>query len=172
MRTLLRLIGFLAGTAWLAMAPAALAETSVYANGGAYFTASGPSAYWRYDSGQGYCGQFGTWCSPANSQWTWSTSTYGGVNNAVWNVIPIDRYSRAYAFIPRRNATTRGAKYTVAYNWVSRRSSEIDQMRYYDQWVPLAFGDQLRRIHSVDLTDSTFEATATRVNFDEIKIEN
>lgn len=155
----------------LPAAPAA-AGTLVYANGGRYFAASGPTAYWHYDYGEGYCGRWAGWCSPKHSQWTYGTRAFGGVNNATWSPIIEDKFSRAFAFIPRRNATTRGAVYTVAYWYNYRSTSEVDQMSYYDQWVPLAYGDLLRQISSVSLTDATFEAGTTKVAFDEIKIEN
>jgi hypothetical protein len=153
--------------------PLGVSATSIYANGGSYFEAQGPNYYWRYDWNEGYCGKYGSWCSPRHFQWTWNNR--GGmspVNSARWKAVPVNYYSRAYAFIPRRNATTRNAPYTVSYGYVSTRTSYVNQMAYYDQWVPLAWGESLYRISGVELNDLTFEPRWTRIAFDEIKIEN
>jgi len=153
--------------------PGTAGATEIYANGGRYFSAYGPGQYWHYDWGEGYCGKYGAWCSPRHFQWTYN-NPYGNypVNHARWSIQPVGYYSQAYAFIPRRNATTRNAPYTVSYGYVSTNTSYVDQYVYYDQWVPLAWGQRLYRISSVALNDLTFESGWRRIAFDEIKIEN
>lgn len=161
-------------TAAALLLPTAAGATMVFSNGGNYFTDYGPERYWFYDWNEGYCGKFGKWCGPNHFQWTYENfGSFSPMNYARWNVIPVAYPSHAYAFIPRRNATTRNAEYTVHYAGVSRAMSYVDQLAYYDQWASLAYGDPLYMISSVELTDNTFFGHGWgRIAFDEIKIEN
>ena len=152
--------------------PAFAAGTVYLANGGQNFTAYGPSSYWRYDLGLGYCGNAGSWCSPRHSQWTYVNQTAGNVNWATWrNPAPVNYPEYASAFIPRRNATAT-AKYTLRYNYGSYQSAYLDQLPYYDQWVRLNSGG-LAMLDQVMLGDQSYWGSASsKVAFDEIKIEN
>ena|SRR5688500_2687063 len=161
-------------TLWAALAsPALAAGTVTMANGGQYFTAFGPTAYWHYDYGQGYCGHIATWCSPRHSQWTYINQSAGDVNGATWrNPAPVNYPEYARAFIPARNATA-VVKYTLRYNNGSYQSTYVDQKPYYDQWVPLNNGAGLYLIDRVMLGDQSYWGYASdKVAFDEIKIEN
>ncbi|HTK04385.1 MAG TPA: hypothetical protein VL500_02285 [Candidatus Eisenbacteria bacterium] len=157
----------------LAAAPALAAGTVTMANGGLYFTANGPSAYWHYDQGQGYCGHVASWCAPANSQWTYINQAAGDVNWATWrNPAPVNYPEIASAFIPARNATA-VVKYTLRFNNGSYRSTYIDQKPFYDQWVRLNDGAGLSLLDRVMLGDQSYWGYASdKVAFDEIKIEN
>lgn len=170
------LIGFLGLTSALSlMLPLSANATSIYSNGGSYFSAYGPSYYWHYDWGEGYCGKFGSWCGPRHAQWTYQVyGQFGSTNHARWWPIVEGAYSRAYAFIPRRNATTTGAEYTTVYAGISRKTSFVNQLAYYDQWAALNYGRSLWAIRAIDLTDSTWNPDNNwrRIAFDEIKIEN
>ncbi len=157
---------------WMLSAlPTSAAGTTVLANGGNYFQAVGPASNWHYTMNQGYCGKITSWCSPTYFQWLYVTRTYP-VNYGVWNnPTPVDYYSRAYAFIPRINATAT-VEYGLSYDRVSHSSATVAQSLYYDQWAFLNIGS-IRRIARVDLTDSTwYGTTANQIAFDEIKIEN
>ncbi len=156
-----------------AAAPTLASGTVILANGGKYFQASGPSSYWHYDWNEGYCGHIATWCVPAHFQWTYVTRTYGYVNAGYWqNPSPVAYLSRAYAFIPRKDATA-VAEYTVNYNHVSEINALVDQSRYYDQWTQLAATTNMYLIGSVVLTDNSFYGSGPqKIAFDEIKIEN
>jgi hypothetical protein len=159
--------------ALLLMVPAQAGATTILANGGSYFAAQGPTSSWWYDSGEGYCGKYGPWCSPRHSQWTYTTRTFGGVNKARWtNPYPTSFPSKVYAFVPRRNATSGLAPYTIVYNGLSRRTASVNQMAYYDAWAPLGWGENFSLVSAIDLTDSTFETPTGKIAFDEIKIEN
>lgn len=155
-----------------AAAPAFAAGTVTMANGGQYFTAYGPSGYWRYDLGMGYCGNVATWCAPRHAQWTYVNQGAGNVNWATWrNPAPVYYPEYASAFIPRRNATAT-AKYTLRYNYGSYQSTYLDQLPYYDQWARLNTNG-LVMLDQVMLGDQSYWGTASsKVAFDEIKIEN
>lgn len=170
MRTILTII---AAAAWALLAsPASAAGTVTLANGGQYFTASGPAAYWRYDQGQGYCGHVAAWCAPAQAQWTYVNRGYGDVNGGRWqNPYPVYAPEFASAFIPARDATAT-AHYTLRYNYGAYWSRDVDQRPYYDQWVRINQGG-LAMLDSVMLGDQSWYGTASdKVAFDEIKIEN
>jgi len=153
--------------------PAAAGATTILANGGSYFQQSGNAFNWWFDWGEGYCGKYGPWCRPNNFQWKYTTSVFGGENKARWtNPYPTEYPSRVFAFIPRRNATSRAAPYTVVYQYLSRDTATVDQMVYYDAWAPLGKGTSYRTVNAVDLIDSTFETPRGKIAFDEIKIEN
>lgn len=159
--------------AWaLATAPALAAGTVTMANGGRYFSASGPSAYWHYDQGQGYCGHYASWCSPSYAQWTYVNHAMGDVNSATWkNPYPVYAPEYASAFIPARNATAT-AHYTLRYNYGSYWSRDVDQRPYYDQWVRIN-ASGLAMLDTVMLGDQSWYGTSSdKVAFDEIKIEN
>jgi len=157
-------------------ASAAVIGVQVMASDGSYFTASGPSQYWHSAAG-GYCGGPGLWCSPNTYRWTYDyNATYGQQNSAVWKV-PTEQlvFSRAYAFIPRRNATCRTAFYTMSYSGVSGYEQALDQLPYYDQWAPLFGGKSFYRARQIWLSDGQqgFNlSTLEQIAFDEIKIES
>lgn len=170
------IIGIIGIVAALAMAaPAARAAgTVVLASGGQNFQAYGPAAYWRYVNGEGYCGRIAAWCSPKQFQWTYVVRTFGATNWALWtNPYPVDYSSRASAFIPGRDATAT-VEYTINYGYAySHAQAIVDQLPYYNVWVPLNPGSSYVRIRSVDLSDASFWGTGSaKVAFDEIKIEN
>jgi hypothetical protein len=171
--TMLRPLHAFFALAVLLATPAAAGATTILANGGSYFAPSGPSWNWWFDWGEGYCGKYGPWCRPNNFQWTFTTSTFGGENKARWtNPYPTDYPSKVFAFIPRRNATSKAAPYKIVYQGVSRSTSYVNQMAYYDAWAPLGWGESFRTVTAIDLTDSTFETPRAKIAFDEIKIEN
>ena len=176
-RTKLRLLTGLAGTALmlgLTVLPASAAGVTILANDGSYFTPSGPWYYWHYDHGQGYCGQFASWCRPSHFRWTYKTDRpFYYENKAVWTV-PTPQYypGKAFAFVPRRNATANPAFYTVHYGYTSTQLHTLTQKYYYDQWVPInSYG--LFRIRAVELDDGNYGYVDPygKVAFDEIKIE-
>jgi len=147
----------------------------IYANGGSYYTAKGPSQYWHYVYNEGYCGKYAKWCGPNHFVWTYnSTANFGYTNAAVWRIEPAQQYfSRAYAFIPRRDATANPAFYDIGYAGASTNQSGVNQLAYYDQWAPLAYGKSLYMIASVYLDDNRRGyGSLAKVAFDEIKIEN
>jgi len=155
---------------------AAVIGVQVMASDGLYFTAAGPGQYWRWESG-GYCGGLGPWCRPATYRWTYdNNTTYGSVNSAVWRVPTVQQvFSRAYAFIPRRNATCRTAFYTISYAGVSGYEQPLDQLVYYDQWAGLFSGKSFYLASQVRLVDGQFgwnTSTLEKIAFDEIKIES
>lgn len=157
-------------------ANAAVIGVQVMASDGLYFSVSGPTQYWHTATG-GYCGNLASWCRPATYRWTYDhNTTYGSVNNGRWSIPTIQMvYSRAYAFIPRRNATTRTAFYTISYANISSTERSVDQLAYYDQWAPLTPYESLYRIAGIWLTDGQFGFglnTLDKVAFDEIKIES
>lgn len=153
--------------------PVKAGATTILANGGSYFTTSGPEINWQFDWGQGYCGKYASWCVPKQFQWKTTTSVFGGDNRARWtNPSPTDFPSRVYAFIPRRNATSTTAPYTIVFQSASRRTAQVNQMAYYDSWAPLGWGDSYRMVNAIDLVDNTFESPPGQIAFDEIKIEN
>lgn len=169
-----KLISVTAAVVGLVLAsPASAAGTYVMANGGAYFTAYGPSAYWHYDWGQGYCGKIWTTCTaPKMAQWTYVYRNFGATNYASWtNPAPVYYPEFASAFIPSRNATAT-IDYSIKYDNVSYATRTVNQNAYYDQWVRLNAAG-LVSIQRVDLTDQSFWGTASdKASFDEIKIEN
>lgn len=155
---------------------AAIIGVQIMASDGLYFTASGPGQYWHWSSG-GYCGWLGPWCRPSNYRWTYdNNTTYGSLNSAVWKVPTVQRvYSRAYAFIPRRNATCRTAFYSVSYAGVSGYEQPLDQLVYYDQWASLFSGRSFYLTSQIRLVDGQFgwnTSTLEQIAFDEIKIES
>ncbi len=157
-------------------ARAAVIGVQVMASDGQYFTAGGPSQYWRWESG-GYCGWIGTWCRPANYRWTYDhNTTYGSLNSAVWKVPTVQQvFSRAFAFVPRRNATCRTAFYSISYAGVSNYEQPLDQLAYYDQWAGLFSGRTFYLASQVRLVDGQFgwnTSTLEKIAFDEIKIES
>jgi hypothetical protein len=166
-------LAMFAGTA----APSNAAGVVVLANGGSYFSAHGPSQYWRFDWNEGWCGKYAGWCSPRHFQWTYVVRQFGAENYAIWRVPDhaiVSYANRAFAFIPRRNATAT-VEYDVYYAYNSRGKAIVDQMAYYDQWAPLvpSAGANLYRIHMVTLGDNTWWGSGSqKVAFDEIKIEN
>ena len=157
----------------LAASAAPTHAVMIYANGGRYFTASGPTYYWHYDANEGYCGHMAGWCSPANFQWTYSMYPQYSTNYAVWKTEPAQQYfSRAYAFVPRKDATA-AAFYTVQYEVGSRSTYMVNQMAYSDQWAQLGGNHYL--VSAVSLSDNNQWWGGNgkyRVAFDEIKIEN
>jgi hypothetical protein len=62
----------------------------VYSNGGNYWHQYGPSQYWYYVSGQGWCGKYST-CTPAYMQYTWAGNTLS--NYAKWDNIDYAQYA-------------------------------------------------------------------------------
>jgi hypothetical protein len=147
----------------------------IYANGGKYYMAKGPSQYWHYDIGEGYCGKYAKWCSPYFSAWTYNqSSSFGYTNGAVWRIDPAQQYfSRAYAFIPRRNATADPAFYAINYAIGSNMEIGVNQLAFYDQWAPLTVGNGLFMVANVYLDDNRRGyGSPGKVAFDEIKIEN
>jgi hypothetical protein len=153
--------------------PAAAGATTILANGGRYFQQTGNAYNWWFDWNEGYCGRFAAWCSPKQFQWKFTTSVFGGENKARWtNPYPTEFPSRVFAFIPRKDATSRAAPYTIVYQSLSRATAAVNQLAYYDAWVPLGWGDAYRSVNAIDLIDSTFESPRAKIAFDEIKIEN
>jgi hypothetical protein len=157
-------------------ARAAVIGVQVMASDGLYFTASGPGQYWHSASG-GYCGGLGPWCLPATYRWTYdNNTTYGSMNSAVWKVPTVQQvYSRAYAFVPRNNATCRTAFYTISYAGVSNYEQPLNQLAYYDQWAALFSGRSFYLASQVRLVDGQFgwnTSTLEKIAFDEIKIES
>ena len=168
-----RIRNMLLALSLLVAVPLPAGATTILANDGAYFSASGNNAYWKFDFNEGYCGKYAAWCQPKHFRWTYTTSGFGGSNQARWtNPYPTDYPSRVYAFIPRRNATSGLAPYTIIYQSLSRQSATVNQMAYYDAWAPLGWGGSYRMVNAVDLKDNTSETPAGRIAFDEIKIEN
>jgi len=175
MKTKQAILGALLGLLILGAAAAPVsAGVYVYASDGRYFRAEGPAQYWHYDYNEGYCGKFGKWCSPASFRWTYSMDPLHSTNYAVWKIEPAQQYfSRAYAFIPCKDATAL-AFYGIGYAGASVYKSRINQLSFCNQWVQLNSG-ALYLIGSVDLSDNNewFGASGRyRVAFDEIKIEN
>lgn len=171
-RRIIAAVGILAGM--FAARPSLAVGTVLLANGGKHFTAYGPSTYWKFDWGQGYCGRVTTCGGPPPTyvHWTYVSKTASGVNGAYWkNPYPVWSLSYASAYVPARNATAT-VDYTLTYGGVSRHVKTVDQMAYYNQWVQLN-ASGLYAISQVHLGDQTWWGTASdKVAFDEIKIEN
>jgi hypothetical protein len=143
------------------------AGVSIYANNGNYYTEYGPSQYWWTTYNEGFCGRFGS-CSPTYMRWTYGCSSLS--NYALWDNVD-NNWMYAYhdVFIPRVDATSQYAPYTVGYSGGSNYSFHLNQNAYYDAWVRGVQGSlyDLRHTH---LHDVTYEGCATKVGFDEIKI--
>ncbi|MBI3340539.1 MAG: hypothetical protein HY022_10465 [Chloroflexi bacterium] len=135
----------------------------VYSNGGNYWRQYGPSQYWYYVNGQGWCGKYST-CTPAYMQYTWAGSTKS--NYARWDNIDYAQYATLKAFIPIVNSTSTRAPYYVRANGTTYGPYLLNQFNYNDQWVPIV---TLNNIQWVELDDNTGE-TNKQIGFDEIDL--
>ena len=148
---------------------AQLSGTYVFANDGNYFSYGGTSAYWHIASGQGYCGQYATWCSPYNMRWTYTNGSSQD-NWGQWNLFgSSSQTGTAYNFIPRVNTTTRSALYELFYGiGATALGCTTNQNNYYDQWVYCGSTDSILYMYLSDATGES--AGSTRVGFDEVKV--
>jgi hypothetical protein len=144
------------------------AGVSIYANNGNYYTEYGPSQYWWTANNEGFCGRYGT-CSPTYMRWTYGCSGQAS-NYGYWDNID-NNWMYAYhdVFIPRVNATSKFAPYTLGYGGGSSLTFRIDQSAYYDAWVR-GVQEGIYDLRITTLSDATQEACAKKVGFDEIKI--
>ncbi len=148
----------------------ALSGTYVYANGGSYYTRYGPSGNWYTTSNEGFCGHISSDCSPNNMEYTYP-SCPSSVNYAQWDNIDAAQWATHDVFIPRVNATTGAAPYTLTYNGASAYHFTINQNAYYDQWVRTDPSDPWwYDIRNTWLDDSTCEGGSPKIGFDEIRI--
>jgi hypothetical protein len=131
---------------------------------GAGFARFGPSAYW-WQASIGYL---------SHMYWTYVNGST--VSNYVrWTPNLASGGAGDYAvsvFIPRNYATAQQAKYRVRHNGRDDYSTPVNQILYFDQWVPIGSyffsgaGDEY-----VELTDATGEAYSTKrqLGFDAVK---
>lgn len=145
-----------------ALAPT-VTGTIVYSNGGNYWHQYGPSQYWWYVYGQGWCGKYST-CTPGYMQWTWAGSTKS--NYARWDNIDYAQTGTLDAFVPIVNATSTRAPYYVHANGTTYGPYLLNQFNYNDQWIYIV---ALYNIQWVELDDNTGE-TNKQIGFDEIYI--
>lgn len=145
----------------------ALSGIYIYANNGSYYAEYGPGAYWHTTSNEGYCGHMSSVCSPAYMKWTYGTECIGTVNEAQWDNIDSAQNGVHKVFIPRVDATSRMAPYTLIYNGASRYAFTINQNAYSDVWVTTGtFYD----IRTTWLGDNPCESPTYKIGFDEIQI--
>lgn len=157
----------------------ALAAYYYHANGGSYWSQSGPS--WTYVSNDGYCvsGRGPCGSSLWYFQWTYNHSGCGYDESGNWVMSQILPYNGATAawIDGLGGGTMTGADYVVTYNYGSGYRPSVDQNAYGEQFVPLSPAGGLYRTSSVNLTDgwSTYYSCNTgsgkRVEFDEIRLD-
>lgn len=144
---------------------AGLAGIYIYANGGNYYRHYGPSQYWKTTTNEGYCGHLSS-CSPNYMEYTYP-SCPSAKNYAVWDNIDSAQYGIHKIFVPRVNATSNVAPYSVTYNGASQYNIRLNQYQYSDQWIQTGkFWD----IRNTWLTDATCESSSKKIGFDEIQI--
>ena len=151
-------------------AKAALATTYIYANNqGGVYTEYGDGQYWYTHNNEGYCGHIDGSCSPTYMKYTYSGCTLS--NYAVWDNPDWNNWEMHDVFVPRVDATTRNAPYTLTYYQWWSFGWGVDQYSYYDNWVRTTPGDPWwLEIRNTWLDDNPCEGGSPKIGFDEIKI--
>lgn len=183
MKTLKKNLAFVIGT-FIVMATTlvstnvAFATLYYHANGGSYWSQSGPS--WSYVSNDGYCVSGRGPCGSGlwYQQWTYNHAGCEYDEWGKWNMSAVVPYNgQTAAWIDGAGGgTMTGADYVVTYNYGNAYRPNVNQNIYYEQCAALSPTSGLYRTSSVNLTDgwSTYYAcnsgSGKRVEFDEVRL--
>ncbi len=146
----------------------------IFANNGNGYSQYGPSSYWWTTYNEGYCGhlQLASWCVPRYMRYTyesksiWTPSNYARWSHPGWD----GGWGIHKVFIPRVNATTTHASYSIVYSGASTYNFGLSQLAYSDAWVQTS---KLYAIGATWLYDTPWGGTTPtgkKVGFDEIEI--